>query len=218
MLVWCDSIRFDAPVPYLYLQALGGYWYSMPAAGECKGKERPGKNGTGCTWRTVKEDKWVNSSCVNANIDRLVEAHGTKCFKECAEPTNEKTACYAKCFAQTVNGNEVRCPASPYLNVHRYIMWMHTLVLMRVQHVARATQYAKRCIARLVFLWCGVVCTCMCACACACVWCGPPQTAKIAAMPRDVVVAPFLAAFASDDPAKNGCPNLKKKLRPALHL
>ena len=35
----------------------------------------------------------------------MVEDEGKHCFSKCAEPHNEKTACYATCFAQTINGN-----------------------------------------------------------------------------------------------------------------
>ena len=37
---------------------------------------RPGVNGSSCTWRVAKEHKRINSTCVNANIDQVVEAHG----------------------------------------------------------------------------------------------------------------------------------------------
>ena len=37
-------------------------------------------------------------------------------------------------------------------------------------------------------------------------------TLKIKPMRREDVVAPFLAAFASEDPAKGGCKDLRKKL------
>ena len=51
---------------------LGGYWYSTPAAGECKGDARPA-DGSGCTWRTVKTEKYTNASCVTAKVDAAVE-------------------------------------------------------------------------------------------------------------------------------------------------
>ena len=79
----------------------------------------------------------------------MVEAHGKQCFSKCAEPTNEKTACYAKCFAQTINGN---------------------------------------------------------------------TTAKVVPMDHELVVAPFLAAFASNDPAKGGCRDIRHKAATPLLL
>lgn len=81
----------------------GGYWYSMPAAGECHGNQTI-ENGD-CTWRVIKDYKHVNRTCVNGKIDKLVEDYGASCFKKCKEPTNPKTECYASCFAQVFNGN-----------------------------------------------------------------------------------------------------------------
>jgi hypothetical protein len=119
---------------------LGGFWYSMPAQGECKGAARPG-DGSGCTWRTVTNGKQVNSSCVSKGVDAGIIANGKACFANCADPTNVLTACWQDCFAQAVNGN---------------------------------------------------------------------TTLGLKPMPRDKVVAPFLAAFASEDPSKGGCEDLRK--------
>lgn len=77
----------------------------MPAAGECKEGQVPGDS-SGCTWRTLKDFKHVNSTCVNNFVDEAVEKYGADCFNKCPEPHNDKTACYTQCFAQTINGNE----------------------------------------------------------------------------------------------------------------
>jgi hypothetical protein len=42
-------------------------------------------------------------------------------------------------------------------------------------------------------------------------------TPPIKAMSRDAVVAPFLAAFKSDDPADGGCPSLHPPTEYAVH-
>lgn len=98
------GFKFNHGIGHISDGVLGGFWYSTPTAGECTGEEKPG-DGSGCTWRVASEGKHVNSSCVNAFIDEVVESAGHSCFSKCAQPRNEKTACYATCFAQTINGN-----------------------------------------------------------------------------------------------------------------
>lgn len=98
------AYKFDHGIGHISDGVLGGFWYSMPEAGECKGTHFPG-DGSGCSWRVAKDVKHVNASCVNGGVERLVEEHGKDCFNTCAEPHNAKTACYAICFAATINGN-----------------------------------------------------------------------------------------------------------------
>ena len=92
--------KLDHGVGQISSDAIGGFWYSMPAAGQCKGGRRPGQaaaarahgggggsdvsagGDAGCTWRVAKEGKHVNASCVNDGIDRVVEAHGKACFSK----------------------------------------------------------------------------------------------------------------------------------------
>ena len=63
---------------YISGGVLGGYWYSTPAAGECKGDARPG-DGSGCTWRTVAVEKYTAAKCVTSKVDAAVEMYNEPC-------------------------------------------------------------------------------------------------------------------------------------------
>jgi len=54
---------------------LGGFWYSLPAAGECKATQDVGTDG--CTWKLEKMSKWVNSSCVGSLVEKGVRTTGS---------------------------------------------------------------------------------------------------------------------------------------------
>lgn len=96
--------RFHSGAGRISDGALGGFWLSMPSQGECQGAARPG-DGSGCTWRVLKEAKHVNGSCATAGVDSAIVAHGHACFASCPDPTKVFTECWQDCFAQTVQGN-----------------------------------------------------------------------------------------------------------------
>eukprot|EP00038_Savillea_parva_P008250 m.175677 g.175677 ORF g.175677 m.175677 type:complete len:458 (-) comp14036_c0_seq1:201-1574(-) len=90
---------------------LGGYWYSLPAAGECVGTARPG-DATGCTWRVVDVLKIVNSTCVGQRVDAAIHAYAASCFDTCPESERHDptSACYTVCYASAINGNTSMVP------------------------------------------------------------------------------------------------------------
>merc|ERR1719272_2166293 len=89
---------------YISGGVLGGYWYSTPALGECKGDARPG-DGSGCTWRTVAAEKYANASCVDSKVDLAVEKYNSVCFNACpGGAANSTSNCYLKCYDQAING------------------------------------------------------------------------------------------------------------------
>jgi len=70
-----------------YTQTLGGYWYSTPGDGECKGSGKPGTGLKGeCTWK-VAAALYKNTSCVDGALDAAVEAHYPSCFKVRPRPS-----------------------------------------------------------------------------------------------------------------------------------
>jgi hypothetical protein len=89
---------------YISGGVLGGYWYSTPALGECKGAARPG-DGSGCTWRLVAAEKYANATCVNGKVDAAVEAYNRACFAKCpGGAANSTSGCYLTCYDQAING------------------------------------------------------------------------------------------------------------------
>lgn len=100
-----SGYNFDSGVGRISDGILGGFWYSLPAAGECSGSQSPGDS-SGCTWKLQSVTKLVNSTCVSERLDRAIEQHGDKCFSQCDDPKNTTTACYTKCFTESVNGNQ----------------------------------------------------------------------------------------------------------------
>ena len=51
---------------------------------------------------------------------------------KCKEPTNEKTACYANCFAQTINGNDTaKVGATLTINAEREKLCARRLKALR---------------------------------------------------------------------------------------
>jgi len=52
---------------------LGGYWYSFPEDGECKGSAQPG-DGSGCTWKAAKLKKKINATCLGDLVDASTQA------------------------------------------------------------------------------------------------------------------------------------------------
>lgn len=83
---------------------LGGYWYSFPAAGECKGSARPGDD-SGCTWRAKLLKKKINATCLGTMVDHAVEKAGAVCFASCPDPTNMTTSCADDCYISALVGN-----------------------------------------------------------------------------------------------------------------
>lgn len=90
---------------YGVVGTLGGHWYSTPTQGECKDGAALGTNG--CTWRLVAAKKYVNESCVNANVDRVIEQHNSKCFAACPDHGKDTTSdCYLQCYYNALVGDD----------------------------------------------------------------------------------------------------------------
>lgn len=99
-----SAYNFQSGTGHISDGVLGGFWYSLPTAGECKATHDVGTDG--CTWKLEKMTKWVNSSCVGSLVEKGVEAHGKSCFEKCGKDAHDVTSlCYTVCFAETVNGN-----------------------------------------------------------------------------------------------------------------
>lgn len=68
----------------------GGYWYSLPAEGECArtqmgqtGKRNAtGDLGTTCSWRLVATGKRVSAACLEGHLDTVVEDWNARCFDQ----------------------------------------------------------------------------------------------------------------------------------------
>ena len=64
----------------------GGYWFSLPAEGECarsrKGNQSVGTGqlGVTCSWRLVVAGKRVSAACLEGHLDRVVEQWNAPCF------------------------------------------------------------------------------------------------------------------------------------------
>lgn len=85
---------------------LGGRWYSTPIEGKCTGSETPGTGKRGeCTWRTAAV-VYKNTSCVDAQLDAAVEAHGKSCFALCPDRLDPAYfSCYIGCYFSAIGGN-----------------------------------------------------------------------------------------------------------------
>ena len=68
---------------------MGGVWYSTTRETNCADP-----SAAGCTWRVVQEVKTVNATCANANVHKLVETRGQKCYSQCPQPTNTTSDCW----------------------------------------------------------------------------------------------------------------------------
>ena len=105
---WSVNFRYDfnSGVGSISDGVLDGYWYSLPAAGECHGSDRPA-DGSGCTWRVTRVIKIINSTCAGRRVDAAIESHAAACFNACApsDRNNPTTECYSLCYANAVNGN-----------------------------------------------------------------------------------------------------------------
>ena len=78
----------------------GGLWLSTPTAGICPGGAAIGSDN--CTWRDVGTTKIANFSCVNAGLNRAIQAKNASCFSQCPDgdqpyPRNA-TDCWLQCY------------------------------------------------------------------------------------------------------------------------
>jgi hypothetical protein len=83
---------------YGVVNTLGGHWYSTPTQGECKNGATLGTDG--CTWKLVAAKKYVNESCVNANVDRVIEQVCAHSASRC-----ESTASFYDQFVLVLGGS-----------------------------------------------------------------------------------------------------------------
>jgi hypothetical protein len=71
--------------------------------------------------------RYANASCVDANADAAVEAHGKACFDACPHPLDRATDCYLDCYRNTLMGdasyNMTRVPTeaivAPWVNAFK---------------------------------------------------------------------------------------------------
>ena len=73
---------WKADVP-LMAKVAGGLWLSTPTAGVCAGGAAVGTEN--CTWRDVGTAKIANFSCVNAGLNRAIQAKNASCFSRCPD-------------------------------------------------------------------------------------------------------------------------------------
>lgn len=85
--------------------AVGGKWYSTPAAGKCPAGAALGT--AGCTWRYTAAPVYVLAPCVDNHLDAAVERHGAACFRGCPQPGNKTSLCYSACYVATIEGDPV---------------------------------------------------------------------------------------------------------------
>ena len=87
---------------------LQGIWFSMPAAGECKGASREG-----CHWRLQQVVKRVRRDCHADTFLSAVERRNPTCFQKCGTPRNTTSLCWAGCFVDTALGSKARSKCDP---------------------------------------------------------------------------------------------------------
>ena len=49
--------------------------------------------------------QYANATCVDANADAAVVAHGAKCFAKCPQPVDKNTDCWLDCYRNTLMGD-----------------------------------------------------------------------------------------------------------------
>ena len=95
---------------YNAAQKLGGLWYSTLEAGNC---DRPGITHANCTWRVAKLVKRVSKACQQDRVFSVVERQGIDCFSSCGPQRNTSSACWTRCFYDTVFGPNAGSTAYP---------------------------------------------------------------------------------------------------------
>ncbi len=76
-----------------------GWWYSTTKAGECQAGQLPGREGSGCTWRTAATVKTINATCMRDHVVSLVSAQNPACWAACpGGRANFSSPCFRKCY------------------------------------------------------------------------------------------------------------------------
>ena len=70
----------------------GAMWYSPRRAGE------------GSDWRNATVLKAVSERCHRRRVEAAITAAGAPCFASCPQPANRSSACWIRCFFDTVLG------------------------------------------------------------------------------------------------------------------
>jgi len=81
---------------------MNGTWYSTQKGGECKEGQAIGRD---CWWRVLKQQRQVNSTCVNDNMIAKVVARRPACFDACSKPHDQQSECWIGCLFETLVGN-----------------------------------------------------------------------------------------------------------------
>ena len=87
---WWDYYNYNTAA--LLGQTGKGEWYSLSA------------DTKGTYWRNATIVKTSNAACQAEHFDSFVEQQGATCFSTCPQPTNQSSACWVKCFFDTVLG------------------------------------------------------------------------------------------------------------------
>lgn len=106
------NVKFLPPMLHQLASLIGGYWYSTPAEGECRGQAVPG-GPDGCTWKVEEVVNVVNQSCVTDKVYSAVEQNCPAAFAGCPPPHyNRSNPCYPNAFFSSILGNATQgCPA-----------------------------------------------------------------------------------------------------------
>lgn len=83
-------------------QKIGGQWYSTPARGRCEAGQSVGH--AGCTWKVSRLVKQVAKECSDRGVFSAVVRRNDDCFGRCPTPQNTSSACFIKCFYETMVG------------------------------------------------------------------------------------------------------------------
>lgn len=100
----------------------GGFFLSLPKAGECDHGQVPTQKG--CSWSVAQVGKAVSLQCLRERIIKSVEVWGAECFKSCGSASSRRNdVCYIRCFFNTIVGNSSSTgvpPLQPSWIVHEW--------------------------------------------------------------------------------------------------